>query len=369
MKDYEDLSFEDLDVELDGAALLNEMRDVLERYVIFPSEYWAIATTLWIAATHAQPAWEYAPRLVAKSPVKRCGKSRLIDVAQALSYNPILTVNASSAVIVRSIDEDDPPTLFIDEADTIFSSRGRCDSKNELRGILNAGYQRNRSYRRCNPKTFQPESFNTYCMAMIGCIGSLPDTIEDRAIVIPMRRRMSEESIDPFNTMQDESDLNDLRDRLHLWIRPNLDVLAKANPEMPVDDRDADTWTPLVAIADLAGGEWPQLARDACLKIVSAAPVPSVEPLNQTLLKDIRVIFNECDESFIGSNSLVERLRGIGEAPWEDEQLTPYKLANMLGDFGIKSRRNPTGSYRGYASSDFQDAFNRYLKGEEDALC
>jgi len=37
-----------------------------------------------------------------------------------------------------------------------------------------------------------------------------------------------------------------------------LAKLADAEPVMPLEDRAADVWEPLIAIADLAGGEWPE---------------------------------------------------------------------------------------------------------------
>ena len=47
-----------------GAELLNDVRAALTTYVVLPSPQAADAVTLWIAATHAQPAWAHAPRLV-----------------------------------------------------------------------------------------------------------------------------------------------------------------------------------------------------------------------------------------------------------------------------------------------------------------
>ena len=38
---------------------------------------------------------------------------------------------------------------------------------------------------------------------------------------------------------------------------------------MPVEDRAADTWEPLVAVADLAGGDWPELARHAAIVLTA----------------------------------------------------------------------------------------------------
>ncbi len=110
---------------LDGAALLDSLRALLTRYVALPIRETADAIALWIAATHAQPAWAHAPRLVIRAPEKRCGKSRLLDIVEATCHNPFITVNSSPAAVYRSIGSEDPPTLLVDEADTIFGAEER----------------------------------------------------------------------------------------------------------------------------------------------------------------------------------------------------------------------------------------------------
>ena len=130
--------------DLDGAEVLAELHAALTRYVVLPSPEAADAIVLWIAATHAAPAWNCAPRLDVTSPVKRCGKSRLLDIIEATCHDPLLTVNISPAALVRSIG-DDPPTLLLDEADTVFGPKAG-DNHEDLRGILNAGHSRNRPY-------------------------------------------------------------------------------------------------------------------------------------------------------------------------------------------------------------------------------
>jgi hypothetical protein len=127
-----------------GARLLDELHQALTRYVVLPSPEAVDAVVLWITATHAAPAWNCAPRLDITSPVKRCGKSRLLDIIEATCYHPLLTVNISPAALVRSIG-DDPPTLLLDEADTVFGPKAG-DAHEDLRGILNAGHSRGRPY-------------------------------------------------------------------------------------------------------------------------------------------------------------------------------------------------------------------------------
>ena len=176
------------------------MHAALIRYVILPSPEAADAVTLWIAATHAQPAWAHAPRLVIRGPEKRCGKSRLLDIVEALCHDPLITVNASPAAVYRSIT-DDPPTLLVDEADTIFGPK--ADGNEDLRGLLNAGHQRNRPAMRYDAATNRVETIPTFAMAALAGIGAMPDTIEDRAVVIRMRRRAPGETVAPYRHRRD----------------------------------------------------------------------------------------------------------------------------------------------------------------------
>lgn len=357
---------EDLDGP-DGAALLDELRTLLLRYVVFPSAEAADAMTLWIAATHAQTAWEHAPRAATVSPEKRCGKSRLMDVAEGTCYDSLVTVNISSAALVRAVSDEDPPTLFIDEADTIFGPKAG-DNHEDLRGIINAGYQRGRPYiryditRRCN------ESLPTFSMAMLAGIGDLPDTIMDRAVVIRMRRRAPGENVAPYRTRRDRPALHDLRDRLTIWARKHLDRLRLAEPKMPVEDRAADTWEPLIAMADLAGAHWPKRGRKAALVLVNAEASADAEAsLGARLLSDIKDTFESMSNvSFLPSAELASLLLKIGDAPWREfgargDGLTQRTLATQLKPYGVNSRHNAAKTARGYHRDDFKDPFDRYL--------
>ena len=146
--------------------------------------------TLYAAATHAVAKLEFAARLVANSPVKRCGKTRLLDVLAQLVRGALLTSDISAAALVRSINPDDPPTLMLDEADATFGKALKGDEKAEhLRGIINAGFGRDRPYRRWDVTTRSVEDCATFAMAVVAGIGDLPDTIEDRAVIISLRRK------------------------------------------------------------------------------------------------------------------------------------------------------------------------------------
>jgi len=350
-----------------GTAVLDQLRAALTRYVILPSEEAAVAVVLWIAATHAQPAWAHAPRLVIRAPEKRCGKSRLLDVVEATCFRPLITVNASTAAIYRSID-DDPPTLLVDEADTIFGSTKSADANEDLRGLLNAGHQRNRPAIRWDNVNRQLERCPTFAMAALAGIGAMPDTIEDRAVVVHMRRRAPGETVAPYRHRRDRPTLRAIAEDLATWLRPALPALEAAEPAMPVEDRAADTWEPLVTIADHAGGPWPDLARGAVVALTANPDDADTASLRTRLLLDCRTAF--ADQAAIATAHLLQCLNTDPEAPWSEHGpsgLTGRRLAVMLRDYGIHSAniRFPDGTQaKGYTRAEFTDAWRRYCPSE-----
>jgi len=356
----------------EGEALLNELRAAIARYVIMPSPEALDAATLWTAATHLQTAFQHAPRLAVVAPVKRCGKSRLLEVMYETVHDPCISVNASPAAIFRSIT-DEPPTLMIDEADTLFGSAKVAEKNEELRGLLNAGHQRNRYTLRVVGNDHKPHRFNTFAMAAIAGIGDLPDTIMDRSVVIRMRRKMEGERAAPFRSRRDHPGLNALRDRIAAWLHSVAETAADAEPEMPVEDRAADTWEPLVIVADLAGGAWPRSARVACAEMVAAeAAIDDQGGLSVRLLMDCRRVFAQHNDiAALSTGQLLSALRDDDEAPWVEHGvggLSPRALGILLKDYGISSSniRFPDGGQRkGFTRNQFADAWHRYCPAPE----
>jgi Protein of unknown function (DUF3631) len=352
----------------EGASLLAELHAALTRYVVLPSPVAADAVTLWIAASHAQPAWEHAPRLAVVSPLKRCGKSRLLDIVAETCFAPLITVNATIAAVVRSIGAD-PPTLLVDEADTLWGTKKQADNNEDLRGLLNAGHQRNRPMLRWDVASRTAEQLDTFAMAMLAAIGDLPDTIMDRAVVIRMRRRAPGEQVDPYRTRRDAPPLHDLRDRLTAWTREHLPQLQHAQPAMPLEDRAADTWEPLIAVADLAGGDWPARAR-AAAEAMTAAEAEHEEDTSAgvRLLGDLREVFEQAGAEALYSATILETLHKLDEAPWADwygHPLRARELANLLRAYQVRPRdvrEHGTGPQRkGYTRADLYEPWARYV--------
>ncbi len=267
----------------------------------------------------------------------------------------------------RSITEE-PPTLLVDEADTIFGTPKMAEKNEEMRGLLNAGHQRNRYVTRVVGNDHTPHRFATFAMAALAGIGDLPDTIMDRSVVIRMRRRAEGERVKPFRSRRDTPALHDVRDRIAAWARPLLDEAADLEPEMPVEDRAADTWEPLVIVADLAAGPWPRRAREACARMVtSEVEVEEEQPGGARILADIRrIFFAQREVDSLSTEELLHHLLQNTESPWAEwgrHGLTSRNLSDMLRPFDIRpgNVRLADGTQRkGYMRNKFLDAWRRY---------
>lgn len=350
-----------------GAELLCELRSAIARFVILPSEQALDAVTLWVAATHLQPAWQHAPRLAVIGPAKRCGKSRLLDVVTETVHDALITVNASTAAIFRSIT-DKPPTLLVDEADTLFGSIKAAEKNEDLRGLLNAGHQRNRPTLRVTGPDHKVVKFPTFAMAALAGIGDLPDTIMDRSVVIRMRRRAPGERVSSYRSDRDNPSLHELRDGLRAWLVPLTGTAANMEPLMPVDDRAADTWEPLVTVADLAGGEWPARARAACRAMTAHESGQDEDGgLKTRILVDIRRVFAAGgNPDTLSTEHILTALNADSEGPWAEygtNGLTARGLQLLLKDYGISSaniRFDRDTQRKGFTRNSFLDPWSRY---------
>src|SRR5262249_56880534 len=100
--------------------------------------------------------------------------------------------------------------------------------------------------------------------------------------------------------------------------------MAEARPEMPsgIEDRDADVWEPLLAIADAVGGDWPVRARGAALALVGAAR--DAEPsLGIKLLADLKTLFDASPLDAMPTEVILSRLTQLPLTPSRDPARHP----------------------------------------------
>jgi hypothetical protein len=352
-----------------GARILDDAEQYLGRFVAYPSEAARVATVLWAAHAHGLDAFESTPRLAYLSPEPGSGKSRALEALAPLVPAPMHAVNATPAALFRSVsDLEQRPTILFDEIDTVFGPRAK--ENEETRGFLNAGHRRGAVAYRCvgegTRQTVVP--FPAYCAVALAGLHDLPDTIASRAVIVHMRRRSPDELVEPFRFRRHESIGREIAARLQPWVASIVADLADADPDMPpgVVDRNADVWESLLALADAAGGNWPERARDACLALTGDQR--DVEPsLGVRLLEDLRGAWRGLgDPDTAHTDHLLEVLHQMDEAPWSDLRGRPLDargLARMLRRYGITSASVRVGdrAAKGYRRADLHDAWTRYL--------
>ena len=212
--------------ESHGAGLLDEVHTFLRGYVASPPPCRG-AATLWAAHTHLAAAFESTPRLALLSPEKQCGKSRVLELLELLSAGAETLSDASPAYLYRRIGAG-KVTILLDEADAIWK-RGKTDETAEaLRSIVNAGHRRTATVGRVemNGTTARLIRFRVYAPAAIAGIGTLPDTILDRAVVIRMRRRAPDERIRDYRERTTRPEGDALRELLIKWAADVADWVA-----------------------------------------------------------------------------------------------------------------------------------------------
>ena len=346
--------------------------DLLEfqcRYVIYPCEHSSIAHALWIAHTHLMECWEITPRLAVLAPEKACGKTRVLEVTEHLVPNPVRSGASSPAFIIRSAArQDDRPTLMLDEIDMVFEYGAKW--ANEIRILINVGHARGSDIGRVAKENgaFVPERLSSYCaLAMAGIdMGRMPDTVLSRSVVINMRRRLPGEQINSWRTKRDGPQAKILKERVPSWCRSLEPAIGEAQPQVPpgVEDRSADAWEPLLAIAEAAGGTWPERAREACVALVAANEEES-ESIRIRLLRDIRSCMGSLKS--MSTKELIQGLKSIPEGPWAElggAGVSAHRLSRELRPFRIKPVNIRSGKEvsKGYRACDFSKAWASYLK-------
>jgi hypothetical protein len=351
--------------EYETAALLEDVRNFICRFVLI-SDPQATALCLFTLYSYAAEQFECAPYLQVTSAEKRSGKSRLLELLALVVSRPWLTSRTSAAALVRKLNSGHP-TLLLDESDAAFS--GEREYAEALRGVLNAGHRKGGKASLCVGRScdIKVVDFDVFGPKVIAGIGRLPDTVADRAIPIQLLRKRPSENVERFRPRLIAQDAADLRDRLTQWATEGrLEILRRAFPKLPeaLSDRQQDVAEPLLAVADLAGGEWGIAGRKALIDLYGGTAAAD-DSLGVKLLSDIRVAFDGRDR--LGSKELIALLVEMEGSPWPEfnkgRELTANTLARLLRRFEIAPRtiRGETDTSKGYLRAFFEDAWSRYL--------
>jgi len=351
---------------VDGAALLDEIATLLATYITAPRAV-IDAAALWILYVHTFVRIELpvATRLFLTSATRRCGKSRLLRLLTALAPRALSASRMSPSALFRVIEKV-RPIIFLDESD------GFIAESPDFRNLINAGFEPDQAYVVINVPVgddWEPTRFNVFTPIALAGIGKLADTIEDRAIKFPMQRQPQAARRPRLRMREVRPRIEELKRRAMSWAADNASAVAAARPALPavLDDRAGDLWEPLLAIAQVLAGAWPERTIQAAT-ILSGNRDGEDDSLSVRLLRDIRAVFEASGVDRLASKTLCERLAAIEDAPWAEihrgKPITQNQLARRLEPFQIAPRtiRLPDGSTpKGYLLDSFRGVFAAYF--------
>ena len=354
------------------SRLLDEIKAFLKRYLVLRDCHYDILA-VWVLHTFCIDAFSFTLYLAITSATPSAGQTRMLEVLDLLiddgSHNKAwLTASTTKAVLVRKIDAI-RPVLLLDETDGAF--KGNQEYAEALRVILNSGYSRRSGIASlCVGPQHDWKDFKTFCpkaFAGIGC-NNLPDTVLSRSIPIEMKRKRRDDRVEKLRYREALEIVTPIREQSEAWVTPQIiTALNAARPELPpgLDGRAEDGCEPLLAIADMAGEEWPRKVRQAAATLLREAN-REMENTVELMLHDIKRVWPG-DEPFVPSTTLLNLLLRCTESPWSEwrngKPLTGAGLARILKEFSIAPSHSPDKRSRGYYQDDFLDPWSRYCGG------
>jgi hypothetical protein len=357
-------------------AILNDVESHVTRFVSFGSPHRSATVALWVAHVYAIQAAPSAAYLRIKSAAEESGKTTLLEVLeQILGRHGINAISISPSVVFRLRDKVGPVALLLDEIDNTLKNRAD-DGARDLLALVNAGYRRSATAYRSEGKTFEPRAFKAFGPAAIAGIGTLAATTESRCVPITLTRK-PRGTCERFIPHLVEPAADKLAARLEAWVSTEkmLVRLKAAEPKYPEElrDRQVEAWWPLFAIADEAGGDWPDVAREAAKHL--HGDDESVMGFGVLLLDHIRTAFEERDTDRLSTAELIRLLVANEEGPWGKwwgaetnrdgaPRAAATDVARYLKGFGVRPHvvKMPDGSTaRGYSRESFEESSTLYL--------
>ena len=308
----------------------------------------AVLMSYWAAHTHMFESFNHTPRLAISAPAKGCGKTVALTILGHLVTKPLTVDNVTPGVFFRMVNSHQP-TFLIDECDVWLNK------DNELPAALNGGFESGHGFPRCVGEQYEVRLFNTHtpvALAGINVQKRLTPSTLDRCILIQLEKASRGDIEAPWDKRNHTRRMSDLGRQLARWLRDQHGAIEDRDPELHgLINRPADKWRPLFAIAEIAGGEWPNKLKE-CLEAESDTGELMI---GEALLKDILWVLE--DKPHGGSNifpsELLKLLHGMKrddeESRWlthnfkayrdEDKPLTLRQLNKLLKEFGLKCKQ------------------------------
>lgn len=326
-----------------GASVLDQTHGFISRFVAMPSPAALDLVTVWVAHTHVRTADRLAfhttPRLYVGSDEPQSGKSMVLDMVRLLSYNGRTMLDATPHGFVTMLTEQQS-SVVLDEIDILF---GAGNAKRVLVSLLNGGYRYGESWVRNGKES-----------SVFGAValGGLSAKFRTAQALAPLRQRCISIEMVPatppeeYDATDHEALGNAYRADLTAWAKRHTPAIVAAKPEdIPpgITARLKEVARPLFAVADAAGGDWPERIRAAARELMlGQSEQPEDVPIADQLLADVLRVFADREAVKLPTIELVDGLYALPKSVWLDmwPQATgaPRNLAAMLRPMGVEPR-------------------------------
>lgn len=322
-----------------GSKVLDQTRDFLSRFVKMPSKASMDILTLWIAHTlvvdkDERLAFATTPRLALLSDEPECGKTLVLDLIGVLGHKGKMLIDPTPAGYAGLI-ADNKATVMIDEIDILF---GAGNAKSVLRSLLNSGYKRGGTFMRAGK-----DEISIFAPLALGGMSQKFDSAEalralkSRAICIRMKKARGAE---PYRAREHDGIAKVIHTDLKRWISRNTGQIITDWPDMPkgIEGRAREISEPLLMVANVAGGHWPETAAQAVRELMLGENELEPElPLTARLLMDLRTVFGDAKQ--LSTVTIVNRLYDLEGAPWLElwphAGTAPMELSALLTPLGV----------------------------------
>jgi hypothetical protein len=276
---------------IDGLQLLDDIASLFRRYLVCGNDQLTVLA-LWSLYTWCFESFSIAPYLDIRSPEPQSGKTICLHLLESVCNHPELISGARARTLESRLTWDrtvreyeffrcSPPfTFFIDDYQNILGPSER----QPLVALLNAGWDRASRYvdRRHEICVFGPKAFAGNA--------PLPPSLASRCIPIVLRRPSPAEKYDWFRPWLIAEEADALAGRIQDWVKENSSGLKEVeygdiNPfPQTLTPRQRDCAEPLLRIARMVGGHWPEKAFNAFTAIFQS----SDQSPSTLMLSDLR---------------------------------------------------------------------------------
>lgn len=355
------------------AEPLTELEEWLGTYIktAQPEDLWTL--TLWCVHTHLVEETFTSPRLLLDSPAPGSGKTTVLDHLKHLAFNPVQAASLSSPSLLARLLQRSPRTILIDEADR--SLHPKMDGVGELLAVLNSGYRvgASRPVLVKKDNDWEPVEMSTFGpVAMAGNAPDLPDDTRSRCIRVLLLPD-TEGVVQDSDWQYIEIDALDLAERIIKWADEVRTEVKEMKPEYPagLKGRNRERWSPMLKVAQAAGGEWPE----RCLRLIAndldEQEMDREAGLQQRnrhvdLIRDIAEMWPE-SVPFMPTEEILQGVKQVSPHQWTAEHkwgdLTAQAFGRMLvKHYSIRSDRRERGGdrRRGYWREQFHPAWKAF---------